>query len=243
MLKKWIFRFFVVVLVSASGSSYGQTMVMRHYDTSAIRAACRSLVMRHADRGYPFASVVADSAVVSGRRVNVYCTTTLSQLYHIENVYIIGGAGVSPYYIYSVTGLAPGAVYSESRVGMAARRVAAGGAAAVRQDAEVEFHPGGAADVYLYLEKRRANSVGAGVALNRDNYDGKYFVTGNALADLRNNFGHGERFRFVWNGYDRRSQMLDLKVRWPYAFDTPVTPDLGINIVRTTDGKVVKVMK
>ena len=142
MLKKWIFRFFVVVLMSASGSSYGQTMVMRHYDTSAIRAACRSLVMRHADRGYPFASVVADSAVVSGRRVNVYCTTTLSQLYHIENVYIIGGAGVSPYYIYSVTGLAPGAVYSESRVGMAARRVAAGGAAAVRQDAEVEFHPG-----------------------------------------------------------------------------------------------------
>ena len=243
MLKKWIFRFFVVVLMSASGSSYGQTIVMRHCDTSAIRAACRSLVMRHADRGYPFASVVADSAVVSGRRVNVYCTTTLSQLYHIENVYIIGGAGVSPYYIYSVTGLAPGAVYSESRVGMAARRVAAGGAAAVRQNAEVEFHPGGVADVYLYLEKRRANSVGAGVALNRNNYDGKYFITGNALADLRNNFGHGERFRFAWNGYDRRSQMLDLQVRWPYAFNTPVTPDFGINIVRTDTSCLTTQMK
>ena len=222
----------MVVFMALGDSSYGQTIVMRHYDTSAIRAKCRSLVMRQADRGYPFASVVADSAVMSGRRVRVYCSTLLSRQYHIEHVYIIGGVGVSPYYVYSVTGLAPGAVFSESRVKMAARRVESGGAAVSARDAEVEFHPGGLADVYLYLEKRCANSVGAGIALNRDGYDGKYFITGNALADLRNNFGHGERFYFAWNGYDRRSQMLDLQMRWPYAFNTPLTPDLGINIVR-----------
>ena len=238
MLKKRIFRFFMVVLMAFGGSSYGQTIVMRHYDTSAIRAKCRSLVMRQADRGYPFASVVADSAVMSGRGVRVYCHTLLSQQYHIENVYIIGGAGVSPYYVYSVTGLAPGAVFSESRVSMAARRIASGGAAVSARDAEVEFHPDGMADVYLYLEKRSSNSVGAGIALNRDGYDGKYFVTGNALADLHNNFGHGERFYFAWNGYDRRSQMLDLQMRWPYAFNTPLTPDLGINIVRSDTSRL-----
>ena len=243
MLKKWIFRLFLAILVSASSPSYGQKLRMRHCDTSAIRDACRSLVMRHADRGYPFASVVADSAVMKGGRVDVYCSTTLSQLYHIENVYIIAGAGVSPYYIYSLTGIAPGAVYSEGRIAMAARRIASGGAAVAVRDAEVEFHPDGAADVYMYLESRRANSVGAGIALNRDNLDGKYFVTGNALVDLCNNFGHGERFYFAWNGYDRRSQMLDMQVNWPYAFNTPVTPDIGIGIVRTDTSCLTAQMK
>jgi len=233
MLKKWIFRFFVAVLVSASVPSYGQRLRMRHCDTAAIRASCRALVMRHADRGYPFASVVADSAVSRGGRVDVYCSTTLSRLYHIANVYLIGGAGVSPYYIHSITGIAPGAVYSESRIAMAARRIEAGGAAVAARDAEVEFHPDGLADVYMYLESRRANSVAAGVALNRDSHDGKYFITGSALADLRNNFGHGERFYFAWNGYDRQSQMLELQARWQYAFNTPATPDVRISVVKT----------
>ena len=234
MLKNWIFRFWLVLLVSVSGSSYGQTIRMRHYDTTCIRATCRKLVMRHADNGYPFASVVADSAVIAGRRrVNVYCSTMLSQRYRIGNVYMLGGAGVSPYYIYSAAGIAPGTIYNESRVSLSSRRLTALGTVKVLQPTEVEFHPDGAADVYMYLKNIRTNAASAGVALNRDINDGKYFVTGNILADLRNNFGHGERFYFEWNGYSRRSQMLDINAQWPYAFNTQVTPEARLNVTKT----------
>ena len=109
MLKKWIFRFFLTLMVSGCGFSYGQKISLWHYDTSDVRRECLRLLMRHADRGYPFASVVADSAVIVGRRrVDVYCSTNLSQRYNIDNVYVLGGAKMSPYYIYSVTGIAPG---------------------------------------------------------------------------------------------------------------------------------------
>jgi hypothetical protein len=244
MLKKRIFLFFVVFTLVNCGLSYGQVIRMRQCDTSAIRRECRMRVMRLADKGYPFASIVADSAVMRGRRrVDVYCRTLLSQKYMIDNVYILGGAGLSPYYIYMTTGINPGTVFNESRITQAARRIMTGGAAVPLQDAEVEFHPDGAADVYLYLKKRRANAAGAGLALNRDNADGKYFLTGNALADLRNNFGHGERFYFAWNGYDRRSQMLDLQFRWPYIFDTPVVPDFWLNVTRTDTSYLTLQMK
>lgn len=233
MLKKWIFRFFLALMVSECGFSYGQKINLRHYDTSVVRRECLRLVMRHADRGYPFASVVADSAVIDGRRVDVYCSTNLSQRYKIDNVYVLGGAEMSPYYIYNVAGIAPGSFYNESRVTMSGRRLSALGTVEVMQPTEVEFHPDGAADVYMYLKRRRSNAVNAGLALNRSNDDGKYFITGNALADLLNNFGHGESFHFAWNGYDRRSQMLDVRFRWPYAFNTPVTPDFGMEIMRT----------
>ena len=234
MLKKWIFRFFLTLMVSGCGFSYGQKISLRHYDTSDVRSECRRLVMRHADRGYPFASVVADSAVIVGRRrVDVYCSTNLSQRYNIDNVYVLGGAKMSPYYIYSVTGIAPGSFYNESRVSMSGRRLSALGSVEVMQPTEVEFHPDGAADVYMYLKHHRSNAVNAGLSLNSSNDDGKYFITGNALADLHNNFGHGESFRFAWNGYDRRSQMLDVRFRWPYAFNTSVTPDFGMEIMRT----------
>lgn len=233
MLKNWIIRFFVAVCLSSGGVSYGQKWSMRHLDTASIREACRRLVVRHANSGYPFASVVADSAVLGRRRVDVYCSTVLSQKYRVENVYLLGGAGLSPYYIYAASGVAPGMVYNESRIVLSSRRLYSGGAVEVLQKAEVEFHPGGLADVYMYLKKRRSNAVSAGVALNRDNIDGKYFVTGDAMADLRNNFGHGERFGFSWKGYDRRSQMLDVQMRWPYMFNTPVSPDLGVNITRS----------
>ncbi len=234
MLKNRILLFWVFFFAAGLPSAHGQRFTVRRFDTSAIHRECRRMVSRLAGRGYPFASVVADSAVVSGRRrVDVYCSTILSQKYHVENIYMLGGAGLSPYYVHSAAGISPGAVYDERRISMAARRIESGGAADVLRDAEVEFHPDGVADDYLYLQKRRSNAVGAGVALNRDNLDGSYFLTGNALADLRNNFGHGESFCFAWNGYDRRSQMLDLKSRWPYAFDTPVSPDFCVNVTKT----------
>ena len=234
MLKNWIIRFFVVFFMSSGGVSYGQKLSMRHCDSSAIRDACRRIVLRHANCGYPFASVVADSAVIVGRRrVDVYCSTVLSQKYRVENVYLLGGAGLSPYYIYAASGVAPGMCYNESRINSSARRLASSGAVEVMQSAEVEFHPDGVADVYMYLKKRRSNAISAGIALNRDNQDGKYYLTGDALADLRNNFGHGESFRFVWKGYERRSQMLDVQMCLPYMFNTHVSPDLGVNITRS----------
>ncbi len=229
-----VIRFFLLIIgLSVGGVSLGQTMVLRRCDTSAILSECQRLVMRAADRGYPFAAVSADSAVMVGRhRAHVYCNLSLSQKYNIENVYIIGGEGLAPYYVYATAGIAPGAVYNESRIRSAARRLRASGVAIVSRDAEVEFHPGGMADVYMYLDSRRANAIGAAIALCRDNMDGKYFVTGNALAELRNNFGHGERFYFAWNGYDRRSQMLDVQIRVPYVFSTPIVPDVKVNVTR-----------
>lgn len=244
-------RFLLALLVFFSVASYGQNLKLRrcfvgvdgkmathggllwrHYDSAAVHEACYDLVMRAANHGYPFASVTADSAVVAGgrgRRVDLYCSMTLAQKYHVENVFLLGGGGLSPYYVYSLTGIAPGSPYREDRVQMAARRIS-GGAAVATRDAEVEFHPGGDADVYLYIDSRRQNAVGASLALNRDDGDGGYFVTGNALADLCNNFGHGERMRLEWNGYARRSQMLDVGINCPYVFNTPLTPDITLNM-------------
>ena len=165
MLKKGIFRFFVAMLVSVSSTSYGQKIRLRHYDTTSIHEACHRLVSRYADDGYPFASVVTDSAVMTGRRhVDVYCSTILSQKYQ------------SPYYIYMTTGIAPGDIYNESRILLAARRITSDGAAVALQDAEAEFHPGGAADVYLYLKSHRTNVLSAGFVLNRSADDGNVFT-------------------------------------------------------------------
>ena len=233
MLKNRIFRFFSLFFILIGVNVSGQVITIRCGDTSKIKHECLRRVMREADRGYPFAEITADSAAIKGRRrVDVYCSARLMQRYHVENVYLMGGEGIAPYYVYSLTGIAPGSLYCESRVNAAARRIASSVAATVLQPTEVEFHPGGLADVYMYLKSRRSNSLGATFALNRDADDGKYFVTGNALADLCNNFGHGEKIYFAWNGYDRRSQMLDLQIKWPYAFHTPLMPDVAVNITR-----------
>lgn len=228
------FRFFLLFFGVANGvAAYAQAVRIRCGDTSDIRRQCLRYVSREADRGYPFAEITADSAVFAGRRrVDVYCSARLMQRYRVENVYLMGGEGLAPYYVYSLTGIAPGAVYCESRINAAARRLSTSGAAIALQPAEVEFHPGGLADVYVYLKTRRSNSIGASLALNRDANDGKYFVTGSALADLCNNFGYGEKIYFAWEGYDRRSQMLDLRVKWPYAFQTPLVPDVAVNVTR-----------
>ncbi|MCR5454948.1 MAG: hypothetical protein K6F33_08190 [Bacteroidales bacterium] len=233
MLKKVTLYFLLLVLVAIGSSVYGQDIVFRCRDTSEIVNECSKRVMRMADRGYPFATIAADSAVIIGRRrVDVYCREWLMQRYRIDNVYLIGGEGVSPYYIYSITGIAPGALYCERSIHAAAQRISYSNVASALQPAEVEFHPGGVADVYMYLRKRRYNAVGASIALNRDAGDGKYFVTGNAVADFANNFGCGEKFYLAWNGYGRRSQMLDMRVRWPYVFRTPIIPDVSVNITR-----------
>lgn len=233
MLKKRTYLLIVLTLLLIDVSAYCQKLVFRCSDTSEIMSACRKRVMRRADSGYPFATITIDSASFVGRRrVDVYCDEQLMQRYHVENVFLIGCSGLNPDYVYSSTGIAPGSVYNESRIRMAAQRIAASSAAISLQPAEVEFHPGGLSDVYLYLNSRRSNSLGASIALCRDAGDGKYFVAGNALADLGNNFGYGERFYFAWNGYSRRSQMLDIKIKWPYIFHTPITPDIAINIIK-----------
>ena len=223
-----------IVMLSDSMRPVVKSMHGRMYDSSVVAGICRERVMKGACRGFPFATATVDSAVVIPGRgvVDVFCHYSPMNRYLVDNIYVIGDARLARHYIYNVTGIFPGEIYRENRVMAASRRIADDGVAEVAHGTEVEFHPEGA-DVYLYLKRHRQNSLHAGLVLNRDDVDGKYFVTGDALADLRNNFGHGERFYLAWNGYARRSQMLDFQYHWPYVFQWPVTPGLSLSMDKT----------
>jgi outer membrane protein assembly factor BamA len=201
------------------------------------------------NEGYPFASLTVDSVapVSAGKRgtaqrVDVFATVRPGPLVLNDSLHIRSASALPYNYIRNYIDFKKNDLYDESRIAQTGRRLREIPFVLVKRPSEVRFEPGNA-DLYLFVERKKANYFNAIAGLRPDETTGKVNITGDAEVRFMNGLNRGEELAFVWRKLQPLTQDLSLKAMVPYLFNTPVAIDGRMQIYkRDTSFTSVKLM-
>ena len=221
-----------VIIRDSSQTIIHQKQWRHTLDTAQINQEINRLIINYANTGYPFAKAVCDSVVINQGKAVFNYTVSTGKYFKISNIYLPESPKISPKYIYRTVYMSPEKEFSQRRLHKTDALINNTGILTCVRNTQTEFHPDGA-DIFIYLQKQKANSAEAGIALMYDDQKGKYYPTGNAHLRLANNLGKGEIFGFDWHGYKQNSQKLTTNILLPYLFGSVISAEGDARIDKT----------
>jgi Omp85 superfamily domain len=87
-------------------------------------------------------------------------------------------------------------------------------------------------ELYIYLEKKKANYFNGILGLRPNELTGKVNITGDAEVKLVNTLNTGEEFYLNWRKLQPQTQDLTVRTSLPYLFSTPFGAEGEIRIYR-----------
>jgi outer membrane protein assembly factor BamA len=212
------------------------------------RAFSRALAI-YENEGYPFASIRIDSIAelpanrLSGKdRVNVFTSLEKGPLVVNDSLYVKSTTPLPAPYLLNYIDFKKGKLYNEYHILQTERRLREIPFIQIKRPPEVRFQQG-KADLYVFVERKKANYFNGVAGLRPDEATGKVNVTGDAEIRLMNAFNRGEEWGVVWRKLQPQTQDLSLRAMVPYIFNTPVAVDGRLHIYkRDTSFTAVKLL-
>ena len=185
-----------------------------------LNALKKRVIRFYENRGYPFAQVRLDSIEMIDDRLTATLNLEKNQEFRIDSIIIKGNARIKPKYLQNYLGIKPGNAYNESRIQPISTRVKEIAFVNETKAPEVVFGDG-KADVYVYLDKKRASQFdGILGVLPSSEEPGKVLVTGELSIKLLSAFKRGELIDLSWRKMQARTQNLNVHLAYPFLFNT-----------------------
>ncbi len=223
--------------------------VKREFSNGTMKLTFGRALSEFENNGYPFASIRIDSLRIPPSRkkdsaivADVYASSIAGPLIVNDSLHI-RSTQLLPYsYICNYIDFKKGGVYSESRIQQTERRLRELAFLQVKRRPEVRFKDG-EADLFLFVERKKANYFNGVAGLRPDEATGKVNVTGDAEVRLMNAFNRGEELGLTWRKLQPQTQDLAVRTMLPYLFNTPLAVDGRLQIYkRDTSFTSVKLM-
>lgn len=183
------------------------------------------------DRGYPFASVRLDSAVISGTSLSASLRLDKGPLTRIDTIIITGTARTAPRFIYSYLGIRPGSLYDESQVRKTGNRLKELPFLKESKPYTLLFTDK-ETKLLLFLDKRRASQFDGIIGFLPDDKTGRLLVTGDIHLKLHNAFSRGELVDINWRSLQKNTQDLKARFTYPFLFSTPFGADYILKLYK-----------
>lgn len=179
------------------------------------------IVRYYENHGYPFAQVTLDTIILDRDKLSATLNLEKNQEFRIDSIIIKGTARIKSKYIQNYLGIKSKSVYNESRIQPISTRIKELAFVSETKPPEVVFGEG-RADVYLYLDKKRASQFdGILGVLPSSEEPGKVLVTGELSLKLLSAFKRGELIDLSWRKMQARTQNLNIHLAYPFLFNTP----------------------
>ncbi len=183
------------------------------------------------NNGYPFAQLGLADVVIDGEEIEAALKMNLHAYTVIDSIIIKGDLETNRRVIENHLGLMKGAAYNQSRLDRIPLRLRELPYVRVIKPYEVGMREG-EADIYLYLENKKASNFDGVLGVLPDPVTGDIIFTGDVTLDLMNPFKRGESINLRWQRLQTRTQQLDLRFAYPFLFNTPVGTEFNINLFR-----------
>ncbi len=210
---------------------YLQKLSMQLNSLAEIDNAQKLILQYFENNGYPFAKVSFAKTKLGKYKINSQIVVTANQLIRFNQVVLKGQARISNGFLKNYLGIAKGNIYNESVIANIDKRIDNLSFIKKTKPCEVEFLTD-KADVYLYLENKKANSFSGilGIATSEQN---NTIITGELNFNFQNLFKQGEQFSFYWKRLRALSQKLDVGFKIPFLFAQPLGADVGFMLEKT----------
>jgi len=189
------------------------------------------LIVYYENNGFPFASVMLDSVVISDSTIAAQLKLTKNKEIKIDSVIIKGTAKITPAFIHSYLGIKPGSLYDESKLKKINSRVS-----------ELQFVRSKAPSTVAFTEKytklilnldgKKASQFDGIIGILPNSQTGKTLFTGNIHLMLQNGLGKGELIDVNWQRLQVQTQDLKLHLVYPFIFQAPFGVDYNFEIYK-----------
>lgn len=204
---------------------------------SALNKTFTKALLDSENEGYPFASIQVDSLrIVPSKRkketwASAYATMHKGPLIRNDSLYIRSSKALPFNYISNYIDFKNGRLYNEQRIQQTEKRLREIPFLQVRKKPEVRFSDG-KADLFLFVERKKANYFNGVAGLRPDERTGKTTITGDAEVRLMNALNKGEELGFVWRKLQPQTQDLSLRAMIPYLFKSAFAIDGKLQIYK-----------
>jgi len=196
-----------------------------------------SALKEYENKGYPFAAFLLDSlqSVTSRKgnttRAKVFATLIKGPLILNDSLHIRSSGVLPSIYLKNYVDFRKGDLYNEQRIQQTEKRLREIPFLQVKRPPEVRFREG-KADLFLFVERKKANYFNGIAGLRPDEQTGRVNVTGDAEIRLTNAFNRGEELGLVWRKLQPLTQDLSMRAMVPYLFKTPMAVDGRLQIYK-----------
>jgi len=225
-----------------------QTRVKKALSGKGLGGVFSRALVEFENEGYPFVSLYLDSLrEMPARRKNqthadVFVTLKEGPLIVNDSLYVRSSQPLPFTYLSNYIDFRNGRLYSEQRIRQTERRLREIAFLQIKRSPEVRFEQG-KADLFLFIERKKANYFNGVAGIRPDERTGKTNITGDAEVRLINPFNRGEELGLVWRKLQPLTQDLTVKAMVPYLFKSPLAIDGRLQIYkRDTSFTSVKIL-
>ncbi len=201
------------------------------FKPAEISSLFESLLNHAENNGYPFAQIGLDSVNLLNDNIRASLRMDLAKYTVIDSIIIKGDLHTNRRVIENHLGLVKNAPYNQRTLSRIPNRLRELPYVRVIKPYEVGMRSG-KADVYLYLDNRKASNFDGVLGILPNPVTGEVTVTGDVQLDLMNALKAGERINMRWQRLQTRTQQLDVAALYPFVFGTPLGAEFRINLFR-----------
>lgn len=192
----------------------------------------RKLLGYYENNGYPFARIIPVYAQMEDGGVYTLLKVYKGMLVKIDTIVIKGNVEIAPAFIQQYLGIRQGDLFNEQQVSQISAKIKE--LTFLQESEPWEMYQTIAGnELILHLKKKRSNQINGLVGLQPSNNEtGKMLLTVDALLDLKNPFGYGERITASFQNLQRASPKLLLGAQVPYVLGLPVALEGNFNLYK-----------
>ncbi len=203
----------------------------RPFELSMLSDKTENQLSKYENRGHPFVKVQLQSLKLSGKNAEVSYSLDQGPLIVMDSVIIKSESKTPGRYVRNYLDIKKGDLYNEEKMKSLERKLREIPFLRIRQSPEVRFKPG-KADLFLFVEKKKANFFNGILGVRPNDVTGKVNFTGDVEIKLLNAFNTGEELYLNWRKMQALTQDLSAKVFLPYLFNTPIGIDAQLKIYK-----------
>ncbi len=224
----------ITIIMDSSNVVYESNVVKKNtaFDVELINMNADMAITELENRGFPFASLQLESLTMDKERnADVTFLLNTGPRMVLDSIIIASSGKVPERYVRSYLNMRKGDLYNEEKMLGLQRQLRELTFLQSKRPAEVVFRQG-KYDLYLFLEKKKANYFNGIVGLRPNETTGKINITGDAEVRLLNALNTGEEIYLNWKKLQPQTQDLTVRTSLPYLFSTPLGIDGELKIYR-----------
>jgi hypothetical protein len=189
-------------------------------------------VVRHlANLGYPFALGQFQEVEIRGNEISAVAYFKLGPKVIIDTIINVGDPYFSNYLLQNATGVFSGDLFNEKKISKALRRVNSYDFIKMDDPPKIFFFEEGAR-IYLNPRKSKSNSFNALLGLLPGSNSEKLAIVGDALLNLTNAFGVGEKITLEFQKNALRNTELESQIEIPFFFNPKTSFETSFSLIK-----------
>ena len=198
--------------------------------TNNLDSILSKVIDENSQKGYAFSNfkIIPKGNINDEQKVEIILN--LGELRRIDAVKSINYPKLSKGYIKYGLGLKNGKIYNDEIIENASKVLSSTNYIQQLQEPQTLFKPDSTI-VYIYPSKIKSNQFDGILGFGNDD-QGKFKLNGNVLLELNNVFNGLEQIRLNWIGTANKNTTLDLRVKLPYLFKSPIGSETELKLFK-----------